>query len=168
MNIEKVSYDNKMFIKHDGKKLIVRTPPMRLPFGCEEYYGKIQFKLEFSNMETDPKMKRLYESILELEEKNMEHLSTSKRITEEDYKSCIFKNEHSEYPPLLIAKVEKRRNHPVCKIIGNEEYTAKTIYEFKSKEKVICDLAFERLWKYEQSSGKTCGMLVKIIKIICV
>lgn len=164
LNLDNVSYDSNMFIKHNGKKLIMRTPPMRMPFGYEDYYGKIMFKLEFSNIDNDPIMKSFYENILRLEQKNMEFFG----VTENEYKSCIFKNEHSEYPPLLIVKVEKRRNKPVCTIVDNGEYTAKTVFEFKKGDKVIADVVFERLWKYDKSKGKSCGILVKVSKILCV
>ena len=169
LNLNKISYDSNMFIKHNGKKLIMRTPPMRMPFGYEDYYGKIMFKLEFSNIDHDPIMQSFYNNIMELEQKNMEYFSNDEKIiTENEYKSCVFKNEHTEYPPLLIVKVEQRRNKPICTIIDNGEYSARTIYDFKKSDKVIAEVVFERLWRYDKSKGKSCGMLVKVNKFLCV
>ena len=158
MNLENVKYDSKLYLRYKKNKLKIRTPVMRLPFGTEDYYGKTILKLEFTNIKNDLKMKVLHDAILELEKKNMEELG----VSPDQYKSCIVK--YKDHEPYIVVKIEMKYDRPNCQIVNNEEFLLKTIYEFKKNDKAICDIVFDRLWRYNNGTG----CIVKLTKIICV
>ena len=46
MDVSKITYTNKNFIKYKSNNLKIRTPPIKIPFGLEESYGKKILKLQ--------------------------------------------------------------------------------------------------------------------------
>ena len=53
MDVSKITYTNKNFIKYKSNNLKIRTPPVRIPFGLEESYGKKILKLQLQNKQTE-------------------------------------------------------------------------------------------------------------------
>ena len=158
MDINRVTYNDKLFIKYDSGKLKLRTPPMRIPFGLEESYGKKLLKLELTNLVSNPNMKLLYKYIKDIEKNNQEKLD----VGPAQYKSCLYHSKN--FQPLLTTKIEERYGKIICDIISNEDYVLKTIYDFKKNDKVVVDLVFDRLWNFKNKTG----CIVKVVKIVCV
>ena len=158
MDVSKITYTNKNFIKYKSNNLKIRTPPVRIPFGLEESYGKKILKLQLNNYETDKNMKLFYQIIRNIEQRNMIELGVDNKI----YKSALYQK--GDYPPLLTVKIEERYGKLMCDFKKNKNDPLKTIYDLKKNETIILDIEFERIWEFK---GK-CGCTIKATKIICV
>ena len=136
----------------------IRTPPVKIPFGLEESYGKKVLKLQLQGYETDDNMKLFYQIIRNIEQRNMVELGVDNTI----YKSALYQK--GDYPPLLTVKLEERYGKMMCELEKNQTDPLKTLYDLQRNDRIILDLEFERIWDYK---GK-CGCIIKAHKIICV
>lgn len=158
MDVSKITYTNKNFIKYKSNNLKIRTPPVKIPFGLEESYGKKILKLQLQNYQTDDNMKTFYEIVRNIETRNMIEFGVDNNI----YKSALYQK--GDYPPLLTVKIEERYGKMMCDLQPDKDDPLKTIYNLQRNEKLILDIEFERIWDYK---GK-CGCIIKAKKIICV
>tara|TARA_B110000208_G_C11765914_1_gene428639 strand:+ start:25 stop:501 length:477 start_codon:yes stop_codon:yes gene_type:complete len=158
MDVSKITYTPKNFIKYKSNNLKIRTPPVKIPFGLEESYGKKVLKLQLQGYETDDNMKLFYQIIRNIEQRNMVELGVDNTI----YKSALYQK--GDYPPLLTVKLEERYGKMMCELEKNQTDPLKTLYDLQRNDRIILDLEFERIWDYK---GK-CGCIIKAHKIICV
>tara|TARA_B110000977_G_C11067799_1_gene488458 strand:- start:1026 stop:1502 length:477 start_codon:yes stop_codon:yes gene_type:complete len=158
MDVSKITYTTKNFIKYKSNNLKIRTPPVKIPFGLEESYGKKVLKLQLQGYETDDNMKLFYQIIRNIEQRNMVELGVDNTI----YKSALYQK--GDYPPLLTVKLEERYGKMMCELEKNQTDPLKTLYDLQRNDRIILDLEFERIWDYK---GK-CGCIIKAHKIICV
>jgi len=158
MDVSKITYTTKNFIKYKSNNLKIRTPPVKIPFGLEESYGKKVLKLQLQGYKTDDNMKLFYQIIRNIEQRNMVELGVDNTI----YKSALYQK--GDYPPLLTVKLEERYGKMMCELEKNQTDPLKTLYDLQRNDRIILDLEFERIWDYK---GK-CGCIIKAHKIICV
>ena len=158
MDVSKITYTSKNFIKYKSNILKIRTPPVKIPFGLEESYGKKILKLQLQNYQTDDNMKLFYQIIRNIEKRNMIELGIDNNI----YKSALYQK--GDYPPLLTVKIEQRYGKMMCELQKDETDPLKTIYDLQRNDRIILDLEFERIWEFKGRGG----CIIKATKIICV
>jgi hypothetical protein len=132
--------DNFYNIYYDSKKLEIETPIMCCPFGLEEEYSNLIFKLQFKNLENDVKMKDLYNFAINFEEK-------ISNLIGESVKSQLRLSE--KYPPMIISKVVKMKNNILTEIT-DEDNNLFNVYNLKNKYNygLKCLIKLDKIWKY--------------------
>lgn len=144
MNISTLDIDSielKRFVpKLYGKNIMIITPPMNIPFGLEDVFGKYQLKLRFNNYKTDHTMRQFYNQIIDLENR----LQTISQNTE--YHSNVKKT--GSYDPLLVIRVQGDNTELMSKVSG-----------LKKGGVVIARFELYKQWNYNGRSGTTFNLL---------
>jgi hypothetical protein len=123
-----------------GKKIVITTPPMNVPFGLEKFYEKLQLKLVFHNHRTDTTMRQFFHQIIDLEKR----LQTLAPTT--SYHSNIKRSKG--YDPLLVLRVQ-----------DDDSSLIKALSELTKESRVRCKFELQKQWSYNDRSGTTFNLL---------
>ena len=108
MNMPIKSFDPKKGLYVLEHPIYIESPMMRVGF-IEEKFGNLYFKLEFTDIETNVKMRTFFKLIHALETSTYKRLCYLLNLRADtcNLSSQIYKKAGSKYDPLLTTKVPK-------------------------------------------------------------
>lgn len=139
-----------------GKKIRITTPPMNVPFGLEDAYGKLQIKLRFHSLKRlsdltaeEREMQQFYRTLQELEAR-LDTLGAGV-----NYHSNI--KQSGKYDPLLILKVTEETPF-------ESDGSVYHISELQPKDTVQVVFELGKMWEFKRKTG-TLFIVNKVIRV---
>lgn len=126
-------------------QIYITTPPMKCLFGVQKTNQSFSMSLQFTNLDTDPNMKQLFDFIQNSEFRCMEHLGLKEDETEK-FSSQIKYDKKGIYEPNLTVKLPFSYNKFQTDLYSDNEY-ALNIFNIPKFQLMECDIYADKVWK---------------------
>ena len=139
INIDEIVIDDKLNVCYKGKRIVIKTPILYLPFGIERAYNNIFLKVQMkTNYYEDDTYEKFTAFINNIETKFASE--TGKNI-----RSQLSHNE--KYGNTLTTKVPHYKDRITPDIIHNGHHIS--FESIHAKHYLVLDLIFDKLWDYK-------------------
>lgn len=156
------SKDNKLC------KILFKTPIMKIPFGIEEYKGKLVANLEFTNKDTNKYMEEFFKDINKYDDffnniDNIDDLDLSNK------QYCNFIKIKEKYDPLVRMSLKRSKYRTITdcylKNITTNEQEKITTKEIRKNDKIQVIFCIDNLWIFGDKYGVSL-VISKLFKIV--
>jgi hypothetical protein len=139
INIDEISIDDKLNVRYKGKRIVIKTPILYLPFGVDKAYNNIFLKVQMkTNYYEDDTYEKFTDFITKMETK----FATE---TGKDIRSQLAHN--VKYGNTLTTKVPHYNDRITPDTIHNGCHIA--FESIEAKNYLVLDLIFDKLWDYK-------------------
>jgi hypothetical protein len=127
-------------------KIYLTTPVMPCVFGLEKSFNSFQFKLSFTDIDTNPKIKEFYDVIKTVEYSQMMSIGITDK-NETDYISQIKQDDEEKYPPHITIKLPFRYNKFEVDIY-NKNMSGMGITNIRARQLLCCNIYIDSIQKF--------------------
>tara|TARA_B110001469_G_C9644723_1_gene325380 strand:+ start:1217 stop:1819 length:603 start_codon:yes stop_codon:yes gene_type:complete len=143
INNDRLNYIN---VNYNGKYVVIKTPPMTMPFKINDKTGSFIMNLQFTNYKDDKSMNEFYEFIRNVEQTHIKHIGINES-TVDRYSSQIRRDKNKKYDPNLVVKIPFRYNKFECEAY-NKEGNLINLLNINPFSKVQCDIYIDKIWLF--------------------
>lgn len=140
---DRLSYIN---VNYFTKYIVVKTPPMIMPFKINNNTGSFIMNLQFTNHKDDESMNGFYNWIRQIEQTQINHIGLTQE-TIDQYSTQIRRDKQKKYDPNLLVKIPFRYNKFECEAY-NQEGGLINLLTINPFSKVECDIYIDKIWKF--------------------
>ena len=151
---EKRNY--KIFIKNgkDYETFQINTPPMKIPFGIENFYGKELLNIEFTDLNKSNEVYNVFAKIKQLDFHMMSKRSDNNKkkflgIGDKSYLSCVRLGKFSTF---LRTHIRRTKNGYQTKFLNKDGSLIIDLSSLKGK-KCAFVLSVDKLWINKKDYG---------------
>jgi len=140
INIDEISIDEQLNIRYKGKRIVIKTPILYLPFGVDKAYNNIFLKVQ---MKTDYYDDNTYEKFTAF------IAAIEARFAKETGKEIRSQLSYNEkYGNLLVTKVPHYKGRITPNITRDGHHIA--FESIEAKNYLVLTLIFDKLWDYKE------------------
>lgn len=133
-------------INYGPKYVVVKTPPMTVPFKINDKTGSFIVTLQFTNYKDDDIMNGFYEFIRQVEQTQVKHIGFDE-TTIDRYSSQIRRDSQKKYDPNLVVKIPFRYNKLECEAYDKDGHLI-NLLNLTPFSKVQCDIYIDKIWVF--------------------
>jgi hypothetical protein len=146
VNNDRLSYIN---VNYSGKYIVIKTPPMTMPFKINNRSGSFTMNLQFTNYIEDEEMNNFYNFIKNLQISQVQHIGLDE-TTIDRYCDQIWRDKEKKYDPNLSVKVPFRYNKFECEAY-NQDGDLINLLNINPFSKMQCDIYVDQIWLFNDS-----------------